>query len=240
WVPYFDWVGPSNGFGHDSAIKLATHRRDICFVRPSYWIISDRLAWEGEHTASQLFHLRPERTAAVLSDRSVGTTDTDRPNIVLIQAEPIPAQVITGRDEPPQGWVAVAHGEMAPAPCISFDQTADGGAIYDTVVLPLDVGQAPQMTVERVAVTDGEGKAVPPADVCALKITTPGGVDWYINDLRQTEIGPANGRLKTAGQVATDGRAAVVRMDAGGKIIAASAVGGTFVRADGAQVWGGE
>ncbi|MCD6359600.1 MAG: alginate lyase family protein [Armatimonadetes bacterium] len=238
WTPYSEWVGWSNHFGRDAAVELATHRRDVCFVRGSYWIISDRLAGEGEHTYEQLFHLRPDRTAEVLSDRSAGTTDTDRPNIVLIQADPVPAEVVVGREEPPQGWVAVKHGEMEPAPCIVFRQVADGGAAFDTVLLPLDVGRRPQMTVERMAVTDGEGSGIAAADVCALRIETPEGVDLYLNDLRQAEIGPANGQVKTAGELRTDARAVVVRMDADGRVVAASAAGGSFVTLGERDVWG--
>jgi hypothetical protein len=237
WTPYEEWVGWSNKFGREAAVELASFRRDICFVKNSYWIISDRLVGEGEHNYQQLFHLRPDRTAEVLDDRSAGSVDADRPNIVLIQADPVPAQVIVGREGPPQGWVAVKHGEMAPAPCISFEQTATGGAIYDTVVLPLDAGAERALTVERVTVIDADGNAIPAADVCALKITTADGTDYYINDLRQDEIGPANGRVKSAGPIRTNARAAVVRMDREGNVVAASAVGGAFVNVGEAGVW---
>jgi hypothetical protein len=237
WTPYSEWVGWSNRFGKDSAVELATHRRDICLVKPSYWIISDRLVGEGEHSYEQLFHLRPDRTAEVLGNHSAGTTDADRPNIALIQADPVPAAVVVGREEAPQGWVAAGHGEMEPAPCIVFKQTTIGGAVYDTVVLPLDVGQQPQMTVERIAVTDGDGNEVPIADVCAVRIETPEGTDLYLNDLRQDEIGPVNGRVKIAGDLQTDARAAVVRLDVEGKVIAASACGATLVRLRDKLLW---
>lgn len=237
WTPHSEWKYWVTYFGKNSAVDLATHRRDVCFVRNSYWIISDRLVGEGEHTYEQLFHLRPERSARVLSDRSAGSTDADRPNVVLIQADPTPAEVVVGREDPPQGWVAVGAGKVAPAPCIVFTQRAAGGALFDTVILPLDVNQQAEMTVTRLPVTDADGNEVPPAEVCALRIETSAGVDLYLNDLRQREVGPRNGMVKIAGELRTDARAVVVRMDAQGRVLAASAVGGTEVSLQGRHVW---
>jgi hypothetical protein len=45
-------------------------------------------------------------------------------------------------------------------------------------------------------------------------------------NLRQREIGPWAGRVKGAGPIETDARAAIVRLDARGRVVAASAAGG--------------
>jgi|LSQX01.1.fsa_nt_gb hypothetical protein len=227
WTDWSRYSGREGmGWGMASAAPLATHRRDICFVRDDYWVISDRLQAEGEHTFSQLFHLRPDREARVFDGRSAGTAPADeRPNVVLLQADEVPATIILGRESPPQGWVAAGHGKFEPAPCISFDLTATGGAWYDTVVLPLAPGVERTVSVERIAVTDAAGAALPVSEVCALRISGPWGVDIYLNDLRQAEIGPPNGMLKRLGDVETDARAAVIRMTAEGQVIRASAVG---------------
>jgi hypothetical protein len=92
-------------------------------------------------------------------------------------------------------------------------------------VLPLPSGAEPEVTVERIAVTGTNGNAIPVAEVCALRIAGPWGVDIYLNDLRQAEIGPSNGMLKRLGEIETDARAAVIRMNADGEVLRASAVG---------------
>ena len=120
---------------------------------------------------------------------------------------------------------------------LSFDQTATDRACYDTILLPLDVGQPPDIHVERIAVKDDKGQDVPPIEVCALRIITPNRVDLYINDLRQKEVGPPNGRAKVAGRLATDARTALVRLDEAGEAQAASAVGATFLKLNGKAVW---
>ena len=225
WAPWEQYFGRGGDWGKAAGTNVATHRRDIGFVHDEYWIISDRLEAPGEHTFSQLFHLRPDREAQVFDARSAGTAAVDRPNVVLLQADETPAQVILGREDPPQGWVASDHGHFEPAPCISFDLTATDRAWYDTIVLPLPAGAEPDVTVERIAVADAEGALLPVASVCALRISGPWGVDIYLNDLRQAEVGPPNGMLKRLGDVETDARAAVIRMTAEGEIIRASAVG---------------
>ena len=119
---------------------------------------------------------------------------------------------------------------------LSFDQTATDRAVYDTVVLPLDVGMRASIEVERLAVVDDQCAEVPAADVCALRIRTPQGTDYCLNDLRQREIGPANGMVKRAGSLETDARAAVVRLDEAGKVVAASMTGGKVLKLNGVQV----
>ena len=100
-----DWHfgGCYDRFGRAKAFDLATHRRDVCFVKDSYWIISDRLEAKGRHRYSQLFHFEPDRTVEVMGERQAGTADVGRANVVLVQADPVEARVIKGRKEPIQG-----------------------------------------------------------------------------------------------------------------------------------------
>ncbi|MDP6041341.1 MAG: alginate lyase family protein [Candidatus Latescibacteria bacterium] len=222
WSHYLDSDGKD-------AVDLATHRRDVCFVKDEYWIVSDRLCAPGEHHYSQLFHFEPDRDVQVLDEQRAGTVDLNRPNVVLIQADPVKAKVIVGQEHPLQGWFSGGQREKEPAPVLSFDQTDSDGAVYDTVIFPLNVGQVDGLSVERFFVIDGDGELVTTWEICALCVSSGFGTDYYINDLRQEEIGPLNGRIKRAGHLETDARAAVVRLDSDGCVIAASAVGATFL-----------
>ena len=85
--------------------------------------------------------------------------------------------------------------------------------------------------------SEAAGGAVTAANVCALRIDTDEGTDYYINDLRQREIGPANGCVKIAGPVETDARAEVVRLDADGRLLKASAVGASFIKLHAETIW---
>ena len=147
------------------------------------------------------------------------------------------AEVIVGREEPPQGRMAVKHGHMEPAPCISFKQTVTGGAVYDTIILPLDVGHEPSIRLTRLPASDEVGKELTVHDLCALRIETSHGTDYFLNDLRQENIGPAIGRLKKAGPVQTDARTAVIRLDTIGKLQKVSAVGASFIKLDDRTIW---
>ena len=190
-----------------------------------------------EHAYSQLFHFLPDRASQVLAPGRAGTTDVGRANVVLIQADPVPAQIIKGREDPPQGWHSPGHGQLEPAPAISFDQTARDTATYDTVVFPLDVGQAAEVAVGRLAVEGDDGTTVLPLDICALRIVTNQGTDYYLNDLRQKEVGPPNGCTKITDPLETDARAAVVRLGRDGNVVKASAIGASFLRLNGRAVW---
>jgi hypothetical protein len=236
WVPWEKYVGWQNRFGAADARKLAAHLRQICFVKPDYWIITDRLHAPGEHTYSQLFHIPADRSPAVLGRGRVGTQEPKRPNILLVQADPIPAQIITGQEDPPQGWHSTGQGKLAPAPTVTFEQTTKDTARYDTLVLPLDIGQSPHVKIERVAVADAKGQALDPQDVCALRITTPKGIDYYVNDLRWAAIAPAPGLVKQVGPLLTDACAAVIRLSPDGAVRTFSTVGASLLELNGKAI----
>ncbi|NQT20960.1 MAG: alginate lyase family protein [Planctomycetes bacterium] len=229
WGHYMDCDRWRNKFGLAKAVSLATHRRDICFVKNSYWIISDRLQAPGKHSYAQLFHFEPDRTVAIHDERRAGSTDTARANLTFIQADPLNAQLIKGREEPLQGWCSLKQGEVCPAPVLSFECEAEDRMLYDTVLVPTRPGAEAHVQVTRLPVTDEAGATLPSHSICALRIETGSAVDYYINDLRQREIGPANGLVKIAGSIQTDARTAVIRLNAEGQITAVSAVGGTHL-----------
>jgi len=226
WSDYLDRRG-------DHGTEIAVHRRDVCFVKDSYWILSDRLEAEGAHEYAQLFHFRPDRLVEVADSCRAGTVDEGRPNVWLIQADPSLPQVISGQEDPPQGWYSDGQREKTPAPVLSFGQNASGRALYDTIVRPLDTGCSVDIVVERLPVSSAGGAEVDPRDVCALRIRSREGTDYYVNDLRQRAIGPPNGQVKVCGSLETDARAAVVRLGLDGDIVAASAVGSSTLRLDG-------
>ena len=146
--------------------------------------------------------------------------------------------LVAGQEEPvPRGWHTPGKFDKQPAPVAIFEQKATDRVHYDTVLFPLDVGEKANVRVERLPVIDKAGAIVPAAQVCALRVVTGDGMDYYVNDLRQREIGPANDRAKTAGPLKTDARAAAVRLDANGKLLRASAVGGSQVMLDEQIVW---
>jgi hypothetical protein len=74
-------------------------------------------------------------------------------------------------------------------------------------------------------------------DLCALRIDTDHGTDYFLNDLRQEDIGPATGHVKSAGPVQSDARTAVIRLDTDGKLRKVSAVGASFIKLDDRTIW---
>ncbi|MBI3945080.1 MAG: alginate lyase family protein [Armatimonadetes bacterium] len=237
WGDYRDGNHWFAKWGKSTARHLATHRRDVCFVKDRYWIVSDRLAARGRHSYSQLFHFEPGRQVRVLEDGRARTVDPGRANLLVVQADPVPVEVIEGREHPIQGWYGEGGFDKKPAPVLAFNQEATDRMSYDTVLFPLDVGRDADVRVTRLPASDASGEATPVDQVCALRIETEEGTDYYINDLRQKEIGPQNGRVKHAGPVQTDARAAVAHVGPAGTPGKASAVGGSYVRVDGRAIW---
>lgn len=227
WGDYADCDRWRNAFGRDKAKSLATHRRDICFVKDDYWVVSDRLTAEGTHTYEQLFHFEANRVLRLPKAGVAMTDNPERANIAIIQADAMVGKIIEGRDEPPQGWESPKQGERRPAPVVVFEQTASGGCIYDTVLYPTPPNKQRTVQVERVPVTTADGTPIPPAEVCALRITTDRGTDLYVNDLRVLNVNDVSCGVKVVDGVTTDARVIVVRLDGEGNVLKIRAVAAT-------------
>ncbi|MBT3376066.1 MAG: alginate lyase family protein [Lentisphaerae bacterium] len=236
WIEFLENRGWRNRFGGEKATPLATHRREILFVKDDYWIIVDRLRAQGEHEYEQLFHFEPGRRVVGRDGPYTGTADVDRANICFVQASPTRVDVVSGQEEPLQGWYSGAHGEKEPAPVLRFVQEATDVCLFDTVMLPMRPGESPDLSVRRLPVVDASGVDISPAEVCALEILRGEKRDIVVVDLRVHGIMGESPGLKRVAGVETDARAAVLRFGSDRRLVCASVAGGAHLRLDGVPV----
>jgi hypothetical protein len=143
------------GFG-DQKQRPATHRREVLFVKPDYWVVVDTLAPADDraHTYTALFHLRPA-AATVVDDR--GTTLTDNgpgANLAIIPAslQPVQARVIKGQKQPfLLGWTLKSGLEMEPIPVATYGWQGTGEQRRVWVFYPLRPGDKVLPQVEATA-----------------------------------------------------------------------------------------
>ncbi len=201
--PYGEMVPPDE---IDSSI---THRRAIFYVKPGYWILCDLVQANDDqpHTLEQIYHLAPLETpdagtpyTAGLVDatpQAIVTRDPGVGNIAILPVADGPLEVSRHKGElqPAAGWWGM-KGEY-PAWEAVHQRRTTLPARMDTVLYPIESGQANYPSVERLA-SD--------ADVTALRIRGQGLDDTFILCEEGT------GRI-TVGDITFEGRAVLLRRE---------------------------
>jgi hypothetical protein len=161
-----------NGFGPQHI--PVTHRRQVVFVRPDYWVIVDTVEGTGTHLIESLFHFNHDEAEVVGS--AVRSLDPDTANAVVAAAPVAGLQVrlVKGQLQPEvQGFIPAerwrpswkaptaqppAHGKRE-IPTAVFTLQAALPAKLAYVVMPYPKGRQPQVACRLLPVA-GPGTAV--------------------------------------------------------------------------------
>ncbi|MBI2298511.1 MAG: heparinase II/III-family protein [Armatimonadetes bacterium] len=170
----------ADGYGPGWAIRV-THRREVVFVKPDYFVVVDTVEGEGAHTIESLFHLNHDEADV---EGSVARSVDPGVSNVLVAAAPVDGlQVRIAKGEtapevqgfiPGERWHASwrtpgatppEHGKRE-VPTVVYTLRARLPAKLAYVVMPYPAKQRPEVTC-RLLPPDGEGTA--------LEVTLPGG-----------------------------------------------------------------
>jgi hypothetical protein len=220
----FDYVAGTydSGYGPGRAIKV-THRREILFVKPGYWVIFDTFdpADDQPHQTETLFHIRATDATAT---GTLAAAEADGKHLWIAGVgDGLSLEIVKGlEEEPVQGW---ANNPWGPVPTAVYHRTGAGRQRNAYVLYPSRDAQAPK--VEALTAPQG-------TDGIGLKITLPSGETHLI--LGRTGVAK-DALAQPLGQVQSDADVCCVKLDAAGKPTAAFAVGGSYVNYQGASVW---
>ncbi len=169
---------------HDGYTRLdepVTHRRQIFFAKPCYWVIVDVLTGRGQHHFDLYFHLLPGSRALLDSDPAMVRVETLGAGLVIgtLAGAPSQREIVTGSNQPIQGWVSFRSGEKLPAPTLRLRQTAPTPLQLCTVLYPYRVGETPNVTISPLKVN---GRAADDPMLTAVRIETPLHVDELVID----------------------------------------------------------
>lgn len=116
--------GVIEGYGTER-VQSVTHKREILFVKPDYWIVLDTLTPHDatEHSYESPFHLEAEAVEVDRDSQTVITKNTDDSNLAIIPAnlEGLDVELILGQTEPyMQGWVREGNYGVRPIPTPTY------------------------------------------------------------------------------------------------------------------------
>jgi hypothetical protein len=144
----FDFVDGSHD-GYERLVKPVTHRRQIFFVKPDYWIVIDCLTGQGSHRFDSYFHLMPGLDAQLdSSSGALWAQDGAKSGLAIIplMTGNLQADLIAGATNPIQGWVSLFSGEKVPASALRYRREGPAPVQFCSVLYPCPSGDVPAIT----------------------------------------------------------------------------------------------
>jgi hypothetical protein len=174
---------------HNGYRRLAapiTHRRQVLFVKPQYWLIVDSLTGTGQHDFDLYFHCMPGATVSVNAETGAAQvcgTGGSRLFVAPVATVRWQPEVIVGAETPIQGWTALYSGEKQPAPVLRYRHSGPAPVQICTVLYPVSKGSPAPVTARPLEVTVGtEMVAYPSPLVTGVQVETQGQTDQVVLD----------------------------------------------------------
>jgi hypothetical protein len=183
------------GFG-PSRLRIATHQREVLFLKPDLYVVADRLSPndEYEHTYQGRWHLLSTSTVRDEKTGQVVTTDPALANLAIVPllTPGLAVEAVSAQEEPEiLGWNT--RKDMTPPrlPCTTVLHTRNGKGEqrFLTLLLPLKPDQS--SPVRRVT-QDGGDTLVEFNDSRRFRISTKAG-------LSAIELLPGGGKSDKSG-----------------------------------------
>ncbi|MCH6257106.1 heparinase II/III family protein [Puniceicoccaceae bacterium K14] len=130
-----------------------SHRRQILFVKPDFWIVRDTIAGPNVERAEQLWHFYDGAIAPVGGAESAWSTQFEDSNLIVktIGSGEMSANSYEGQKEPfIAGWHCPYYDVVRPAPELRFEQKAKDEIVFHTLIAPVNgaVTEAPEFSIE--------------------------------------------------------------------------------------------
>ena len=118
-----------------------SHRRQVFFAKPDFWIIRDTVEGPGVKNATQLWHFL-EGSLKPLEGEGSGwcTTFLDNNLVLVTKGEgELSSKIYEGQKEPfIAGWHCPYYDQIQPAPELRIEQVATEKVVFHTLLMPVD------------------------------------------------------------------------------------------------------
>jgi hypothetical protein len=180
----FDFVDGSHD-GYQRLKDPVTHRRQIIFIKPDYWLIIDILKGKKKHIFEQYFHFTPE-TELNLNKKS-GILMAKHSQNVFMKIMPIntmglKSEVIEGSTSPIQGWVSYLSGKKQPAPVLSYKFENLKKAQFCTVLYPHNTKIENSIKVSSLEIKNRNENCKNGDELTAVQIDIGHYIDYILID----------------------------------------------------------
>jgi hypothetical protein len=210
----FDYV-----VGNQSSYSGINHRRSVFFVKPNYWIVTDRITGTDTHTYNQYWHLSEKTKNQVRIEENGRKYIT--PDFVFLS----PAEDLNLKME--KGFLSHSYLKKIEVPVMNYSFSGSPPFNIPSIIYPYQIN-APDINCSILTVTD-YAPTNPETDVIALKIISKNDEDIYIE---KSDIGEVS--LKSG--IKTDARVAFISLDQDQNIRTFQIIDGTFLEMNGRRI----
>ena len=187
--PEFDFVEGrfDEGFGPGQALKVS-HVRSILFVKPEYFLVTDRVLGDGEHSLTWHFMFHPQTMEVDRAEHRAISREPDGANVSFTWSDSeLEPQMIIGEETFPYRGMMTSEGDR-PAPSLFLERRAEIPVAVSFLIESLRANASPQRSVQKLHAVDG----------IAFKVGHRDGTE----DVVLLAHGPASvGRLRSDGMV---------------------------------------
>ena len=212
--------------GYTDANEGVRHTRNIFFVKPGYFIVSDLLSpddMEAVNDYRQTWHTPYSGNVTIAPENKMAETHfNDRANLKII---PLDSENIEA--EMKIGWSRHNEGSnpTAEVPYVSYGQTKEGAVSFDTVLYAIPAGEDKDVHVQRIN-TDYDK-----TDVTALKISADKNETYFMLAHSRQDVEKVFGEGNSF-----DGKMAFFEKNSYGNLSLVSIAGGKNLTALGKEI----
>ncbi len=200
---YFDFVDGSH-HGYERLSDPVTHRRQVLFIKPEYWVVIDFLNCSRRHLFDQYFHMSPgTKTHLDIKTKNLNTGDYNKSGLIIapLKADNLKADIIIGETSSIQGWVSYFSGEKQPAPVLRYRQESTSPVEFCTVLYPFSANRNVSVKVTPLVVNTNNHKKNLKYFLTSLKIETNRHIDYLIIDRSAANINKYFNGYETNGKL---------------------------------------
>lgn len=199
-----------SGYGPENKVRVS-HRRQVVFVKPDYWLVIDTMTPEdaAAHYYEAIFHLDADEAKVDSGTKSVTVEyDGHAFRILPLSTEGLEVEIVQGRKKPTvQGWLPTGrHNELRPIPTAVFRRSGSGPTVMAYALIPRRPGESWEVAGVRTLSSPAPG-----AMVAELQRS-----DDTADHLLRRE---PNARPVKVGPLETGSDVAVVRVNAVGAVL---------------------
>ncbi|MBI1879019.1 MAG: heparinase II/III family protein [Chloroflexi bacterium] len=179
------WAGIGVHNGYERLSEPVTHRRQIFFVKPEYWVVIDVLTGQGKHCFDLYFHLMPGINPQLEpSSGYLRTGNGLEPGLAIVPlaSGDLQPEVITGATNPIQGWISFFSGKELPASTLRYRQEGMAPIQFCTVLYPYPAGQNASITISAINLEIEPRLPTDQSNFTSLCIETEAHIDYLIVD----------------------------------------------------------
>ena len=152
------------------------HRRRVVIVPGRFLLVVDVLEGRGRHAFGQHWHFDPAVDVSVGEDGVARAVPRGGEGVwfVPLAREGLVADLVSGRENPIQGWTSRGFGRKIAAPCLTYAWQDALPTVQAMAVVADRMAGGTAPAVRAAAVADARGRAVPPDGALGLVVAAEG------------------------------------------------------------------